>query len=155
MKSKLTCLSFLLFTSVVVGCRTAPTASTPREASLEEPPKKFTVKVAGAPGLVFTGTLTADGGERRVSGVTPATFELSGYRIKCALAKRTAEGPFSAEVWQGNRYLGKAITRSASGSVCAEILSFGSVETRTFSPDDPDEAARTLAPFHPATANSP
>ena len=152
MKTKLTSLSLIVLTCAMAGCRTAPKTSA---IPYGEPSKHFTLRVTGAPGLAFGATITGDGLARGVSGVTPATFDVSGHRISCTLAKRTAQGRLSLEVWEGDAYIGKSTTVNSFGSVHAEILSLADVQRKTFSPSDPDDIAREIAPFHPALTNTP
>ena len=116
----------------IVGCRTASTTVASKRDFTGLPSTDFTVSVSGTPGLKFTGTLVTDGATREVSGIVPATYQVSTHELVCSFKKTGAKGHIALRVSEGDRDLGSSSNRRRIGGVRAEILRTPSARSTVF-----------------------
>jgi hypothetical protein len=131
MRILLTLLSVIV-TIAFVGCRTISGNVATKRDFTGSPSTDFTVWVTGAPGLKFTGTLVTDGAAREVSGIVPATYQVSTHELVCSFRKTGTEGDIVLRVSEGDRELGSSSNRARLGGVRAEILRTRSARSIVF-----------------------
>ncbi len=102
--------------SISLGTRSSTTVRA--EAA---PHESFVLKLSGAEGMRFTGTVTTDGAVQQLEGALPYEFRVSARTLSCEFKKQGGEGPIALEVVRGDPSSGSRSTVSGAQGVRAEF----------------------------------
>ena len=101
-----------------------------QNSRVERVAQPLTIRVAGAAGASFTGTVKADGIARQVSGTVPGEFRFAASQLACAFQQGAEPGTLRFEVWEGERLVGSSATTGPHGH-CRFSVREGAMGSRT------------------------